>query len=174
MSAAQNVCISRRIATVITAIAASASLTLSPSHAVSGGGKDYASQNWTGQTFHGSYAGKDFSGGLFRRCDFAGSDLTNTRFFKAELREADMTGVNLSYATIEAAILRDTNLTDAIMVGSYISDSILDAGSIENADFSEALISPESAVIKLCEREDAKGVNSSTGVSTRESLMCPE
>lgn len=160
----------------ITALAAVAALTISinPALAVSGGGKDFASQNWTGKEFHGDYNGKDFSGGLFRNCDFKGSNLTSTRFFKAELREADMTGVNLSYASVEGAILRDVNLQDALMVGAYISDSILDAGNIEGVDFSEALISPESAIGKLCQRTDAKGVNPATGIATRESLMCPD
>lgn len=155
-------------------IAAAIALSIpSTCSAISGGGKDYASKNWTGTDFsNGSYVEKDFSGGLFRGCDFSGSDLTSARFFKAELREANLTGANLSFASIEAATLRDAILKDAVMTSAYISDSILDAASIENVDFTDALISPESTIAKLCQRPDATGTNPATGVPTRERYVC--
>lgn len=49
--------------------------------------------------------------------------------------------------------------------------AIFDGAEIEGADFTDSLID-RAATLKLC--KVAKGVNPKTGVSTSESLMCPE
>jgi hypothetical protein len=66
----------------------------------------------------------------------------------------------------------DASLKDAIAAGAYFSSSILDVGSIENVDFTDAQLPPK-VLAQLCSRDDAKGTNPVTQVDTRESLMCP-
>lgn len=148
------------------ALAASLALSPLPSLAVSGGngGGNYAGADLAGADL----SGQDFTGGRFRGAKLAGANLRETRFFKTELRQVDMTGSDLTGATIEGAPLQDAILTDAILTGAYISDTVLEVADITGADFSDALISPESAAARLCEREDARGVNPVTGVATRE------
>lgn len=66
----------------------------------------------------------------------------------------------------------DANFKNAIAAGAYFSNSILDAKSLENADFTDAQM-PSKTLIQVCERDDIKGKNPVTGVETAESLMCP-
>jgi len=66
----------------------------------------------------------------------------------------------------------DANLKNAVAVGAYFSKSLLDAKNLENADFTDSQI-PVKTLALLCEREDVKGTNPTTGADTRESLMCP-
>jgi uncharacterized protein YjbI with pentapeptide repeats len=67
---------------------------------------------------------------------------------------------------MDGASLKGTNAA-----GAYFSASLLDASSVENADFSDAQI-PVKTIPLLCARDDVKGKNPMTGVDTRESLMC--
>lgn len=60
----------------------------------------------------------------------------------------------------------DQDFTNANLISA-----LFDGANIEGADFSDALID-RAATIKMC--KVASGVNPSTGVSTAESLMCPE
>mmetsp|Transcript_35758 Transcript_35758/g.89011 ORF Transcript_35758/g.89011 Transcript_35758/m.89011 type:complete len:237 (-) Transcript_35758:2953-3663(-) len=142
--------------------------------AVSGGGKDYSGLNLSNQDLSGqSFIGKDFSQAIAEGTNFKGSDLSGTRFYKANLKGADLSGAKMRAASFEAAQLDGVSLKNADASSAYFSGSSLDkVESIENSDFSEALMR-QGVNRMLCEREDAKGVNPSTGVDTRESLNCP-
>mmetsp|Transcript_27828 Transcript_27828/g.109122 ORF Transcript_27828/g.109122 Transcript_27828/m.109122 type:complete len:187 (-) Transcript_27828:972-1532(-) len=154
--------------------AVSVALVMTPfsAAAISGGGKDYASKDWSGADFSkGSFVGKDFSGAIARGTNFRGADLRGARFFKADLREADFTGSDLRTASLEGASLKDAIFVDAVMESAYLSDSILEAGDLHDIDASDALM-PEFVTSKLCKRSDVSGTNAKTKVDTRESLMC--
>lgn len=83
----------------------------------------------------------------------------------------DFSGADLRGASLEDTSMDGASLKDAVATGAYFSKSLLDAKSLENTDFTDAQI-PEKTLILVCEREDVKGTNPTTGVDTRESLMC--
>jgi hypothetical protein len=77
-----------RLQVHVGALAAAAALALAagvPALAVSGGGLDYASKDFSGVDFHGDYSGKDFTTGLFRGCSFRGAVLRGARMFKVRI-----------------------------------------------------------------------------------------
>ena len=141
-------------------------------HAVSGGGLDFAGLDLSGQDFASkNYKGKDFTQVIAKGTNFAKSNLQGCRFYKSYLVNADFTGADISGASLEDTSMDGASLKDTIAKGSYFSKSILDAATIENADFTDAQFPPKVAPI-LCEREDMKGTNPTTGADTRESAMC--
>ena len=142
--------------------------------AVSGGGKDYATANLRGRDFsQGNYKAKDFSGCDAQDVSFAGSKLGGARFYKADIARADFTGADLTSASLEDTSLDGAKLTNAVMANSYLSPSIESVQDIAGADFSEAVMRPD-VQQRLCKRPDAKGTNPTTGIETRESLMCAD
>ena len=66
----------------------------------------------------------------------------------------------------------EASLKNTVAVGAYFSASIIDVKDLENADFTDAQF-PMKTLPLLCQRDDVKGVNPTTGADTRESLMCP-
>jgi uncharacterized protein YjbI with pentapeptide repeats len=70
---------------------------------------------------------------------------------------------------MDRADFSKTDLRDALLIGVIASGSSFAGADIEGADFTNALLDREDQR-RLC--QDADGVNSSSGVSTRDSLEC--
>ncbi|MEG4270989.1 MULTISPECIES: pentapeptide repeat-containing protein [unclassified Microcoleus] len=122
---------------------------------------------------------RDFSGQMLRAAEFSNANMDLTNFSNADLRgaimsasvmtEANLHGANLTNAMIDQVKFTKADLSDAILAETILLRSTFDGADITGADFTDAIMDG-SQVKELCTK--ATGINSKTGISTRDSLGC--
>ena len=134
-----------------------------------------SSVNYTYSELHDKdFSGKNLQSGVFaaadvRNSDFSGSDLSKTILTKAAFTNSDLSGANLTESFMDRVAFANCDLSNAVLQDIVATSTTFEGSDINGADFTGAIIDRYQTYL-LCQR--AEGTNPTTGVDTRESLLC--
>ncbi len=111
----------------------------------------------------------EFADANFKDANFKGADLRGVVFNGTSLINADLSRVDFSNGIAYLTDFSGANLSNAIFTSAMMLKSSFKNTTVTGADFSDAALD-RTQVLRLC--ETASGINSVTGIDTRESLGC--
>lgn len=120
------------------------------------------------------YSGQDlvqaeFGDARLVGANFSGANLRGAVFNGANLSQANWRGVDFSDGIAYLSNLSGADLTDAVLTSAMLLKTSFRGATVTGTDFSDAMLDRDQ-IIQLC--RTAEGINSVTGVETRESLGC--
>ncbi|MEA5513502.1 pentapeptide repeat-containing protein [Nodularia sp. UHCC 0506] len=122
--------------------------------------KDYSGQD---------LVGSEFTNVILENTNFSNADFRGGVFNGSVLEGVNLHGVDFSNGIAYLTQFKGADLTDAVFTNAMMLRSVFDDVDITGADFTNAILDG-TQIKKLCTQ--ASGVNSQTGVDTRESLEC--
>lgn len=144
-------------------------------------GQKYTKQYTPPPSFSNSeLKNQDFSGQNLRVAEFSNANLNGANFSNTDLTgavlsastmvETNLQGADLTQSMMDQVKMVRTNLQDAILANAILLRTSFDHPEISGADFTDAILDG-AQIRQLCKM--AEGINSKTGISTKDSLGCP-